>query len=402
MGSAWDDMIRSFLTGDDIPMINGQIPITTTSAMKYSAVFACVRVLSETLASMPVMLYRKLPSGDRESVTDLQIYDILHNVPNSEMSPFSFKEACMVALNLGGNAVCEKLFNSKGELVGLYPYPWSMVTIERDKDTGKLIYKIRGDTKERILTREQVFHISGLSYDGTIGLSPIEYAASAIRLGLSYETFGISFYKNGMNPSIALEYPGELGEEAYNRLKADLTKAQAGLGNVGKPLLVEGGAKVKELTIKPADAQLIENKHFQIEDIARIYRVPMHLIQDLSHATFSNVENLSLQFVVYAILPWLRRWEEAINMQLLTPQERLHGIYAEFKVDSLLRGDSQSRANAYAVGRQWGWWSVNDIRRFENANSIGKAGDIYLEPLNMHEAGKPIEPAQTQGNNTGK
>ena len=393
MGSAWDQMVRSFLSGDDIPMINGQIPINTTNAMKYSAVFGCVRVLSETLASMPIMLYRKLSNGDRESVTDLPIYDILHNRPNEEMSPFSFKETCMVALNTGGNAVSEKQFNSRGELIGLYPYPWSAVEIDRDKTTNKLIYKIKGETSERELTRDQVFHIPGLSFDGVNGLSPIEYAAGAIRLGLSYEQFGVSFYKNGMNPSIALEYPGVLGEEAYNRLKKDLDKSYGGLANTGKPFLAEGGAKVKELTIKPADAQLIESKHFQIEDIARIYRVPMHMIQDLSHATFSNVENLSLQFVVYTVLPWLRRWEEAINMQLLTPQERMKGIYAELKVDSLLRGDAQSRANAYAVGRQWGWMSVNDIRRLESQNSIGPAGDVYLEPLNMQEAGKePVQP----------
>ena len=397
LGSAWDDMIASFLRGDDVPVVDGQIPINMNTAMRYSAVFACIRVLSETLASLPIPLYRKKPDGDRESMNDLGIYDILHNRPNEEMSPFSFKEMCMVALNTGGNAVAEKQYSKYGDLVGLYPYKWTMTSIDRDKNTGKLQYKIRGDTQERILSREQVFHVPGLSFDGVIGLSPIEYATSAIRLGLSYETFGNSFYKNGMNPSIALEYPNELSEEAFKRLKADLDKAYAGLANVGKALIAEGGAKVKELTIKPADAQLIESKHFQIEDIARYYRVPLHLIQDLLRATNNNIEHQSLEFVIYSMMPWVKRWEEAINMQLLTRKERMAGYYFEFKMDALLRGDMKSRSESYAVGRQWGWLSVNDIRRLENQNSIGPAGDIYLEPLNMHEAGKPIDPSKTTG-----
>ena len=385
--SAWDDMIKSFIRGDDAPIINGNIPINTATAMKYTAVFACIRVLSETLAAMPIMVYKKKNQTEREPVTDVPLYDVLHNVFNSEMSAFNGKEACMIALNLGGNAVCEKLVNARGELLGLYPYSWNSVNIERDKDTHQLVYKISLGATEKTLTRDQVFHIPGISFDGVVGLSPIEYAASAIRLGLSYEQFGVNFYKNGMNPSIALEYPNELSDTAYQRLKADLDKNYAGIANTGKPFLAESGAKVKELTIKPADAQLIENKRFQIEDVARIYRVPMHLIQELTRSTNNNIEHQSLEFVMYTMLPWFKRWEENISMQLLTQTQRLVGYYAEFKVDSLLRGDAKSRAEAYASGRQWGWLSVNDIRRMENMPPIAN-GDIYLQPLNMGEAGK--------------
>jgi len=385
--SAWDDMIRSFLRGDDVPIINGTMPITTETAMKYTAVFACVRVLSETLAGMPIMLYQKKNDSERVQVTDSPLYDILHNVFNPEMSAFNGKESCMIALNTGGNAVCEKIYSLRGDLMGLYPYPWYMTDIDRDKDTGRLVYKIRDGAKEKTLTRDQVFHLAGPSFDGVIGLSPIEYATSAIRLGLSYESFGNHFYKNGMNPSIALEYPNELSDPAYQRLKADLDKNYAGIANTGKPFLAEGGAKVKELTVKPADAQLIENKRFQIEDVARIYRVPMHLIQELTRSTNNNIEHQSLEFVMYTMLPWFKRWEENISMQLLTLDERKNGLYAEFKIDSLLRGDAKSRAEAYAAGRQWGWLSVNDIRRMENMSPIAN-GDIYLQPLNMGEAGK--------------
>lgn len=379
--SAWDEGNRAFVRGDDIPVISGQVPVTTSSAMKYSALFACVRVLSETLAAMPAMLYRKGKDGDRQQVNDLAIYDILHNSPNDEMSPFSFKETCMISLNTGGNAVCERLVNANGGLLGLYPYPWNAVRIERDKD-NRLIYKVREGNNERILTRQQVFHLPGMSLDGVIGLSPIEYAASAIRLGLNYQAYGNKLYENGVNPSGAFTHPNAMSDAAFARLKDELTKNYTGMANLGKPLILEEGMTFSQFTIKPADAQMIENKRFQTEDIARIYRVPLHLINDLAHATFSNIEMQSLEFVMFTMLPWFRRWEQGINQQLLTPKERKDGYYVEFKVDSLLRGDSKSRAEAYATGRTAGYLSVNDIRRLENMNSITN-GDVYLQPLNM-------------------
>ena len=386
-GHGLDDYIQRFLSGEDVPEINHPSQVDSQTAMKYTAVFACVRVLAETLAGTPVMLYRKKENGDREIRNDLSVFDILHNRPNEEMSPFNYKEMAMVSLNLGGNTVSQKLVNKYGELIGLYPYEWPKVNISRDPTTNKLVYKIRDGTQQLDLTREQIFHIPGLSMDGVVGLSPIEYVASAIRLGLSYERFGVNFYKNGANSSGVIEYPGALADTAYERLKKDFAKSYQGLANTGKPIILEGGAKFSQLTIKPADAQLIENKRFQLEDIARIYRVPLHLIQNLDRATFSNIEQQSLEFVMYTMLPWFKRWEENINMQLLTPLERKAGFYVEFNVASLLRGDMQSRAQAYAQGRQWGWLSVNDIRKLENMSPIAN-GDIYLQPLNFTEAGQ--------------
>ncbi|WP_407312063.1 phage portal protein [Desulfosporosinus sp. SB140] len=391
-GQGFDDYIQRFLAGDDVSDLNSPSQVDSRTAMKYTAVFACVRVLAEALAGTPVMLYRKKENGDRETRTDLAVYDILHNQPNEEMSPFNYKETCMVSLNLGGNTVSQKLVNKYGDLVGLYPYDWSKVTITRDPTTSWLVYKIRDGTKQLDLPRDQVFHVAGLSMDGVVGLSPIEYVSSAIRLGLSYERFGINFYKNGANASGVIEYPGALMDTAYERLKKDFAKSYQGLANTGKPIILEGGAKFSQLAIKPADAQLIENKKFQLEDIARIYRVPLHLIQNLDRATFSNIEQQSLEFVMYTMLPWFKRWEENINMQLLTPLERKAGFYIEFNINSLLRGDMQSRAMAYAQGRQWGWLSVNDIRKLENMPPIPN-GDIYMQPLNFSEAGK--DPAAT-------
>jgi HK97 family phage portal protein len=382
-----NDYIKNFLSGEDVSQYDSPGQMESEIAMKYSAVFGCNRVLSETKACMPIVLHRKKPKGEREPVNDLRIFDILHNAPNEEMSQFAYDEACMTSLNLGGNSVSEKLLNKFGEVVGLYPYRHEQVHISRNKDTNKLIYTIRQGSKEKILRRDQVYHVAGLSYDGIIGLSPLEYTASAIRLGKSYELFGENLYRNGANPSLIFKFPGALGDEAYQRLKKDLTKNYSGLKNAGKPMLLEEGGEAIPLTIKPVDAQLIESKRFSIEDIARIYRVPLHLLQDLSRSTNNNIEHQSLEFVMYTMLPWAKRFEACQNQQLLTQEERKAGYFLEYNMSGLLRGDAASRATAYATGRQWGWLSVNDIRKLENWNSIPN-GDIYLQPSNMIEAGK--------------
>jgi HK97 family phage portal protein len=392
--NSYSDFVKDFLSGDDID--RQDITINSTTAMKYTAVFSCVRVLSETLASTPIKIYKTNAKGERESVKDINLYDILHNKPNEEMSPFNFKEMMMTNLNLGGNTVCEKLVNKKGDLVGLYPYKWQNVTIERSKTTNKLEYIIKGEKgTEKTLRRDQVFHIPGLSFDGIVGLSPIEYVSKAIGLGLSYESFGVNFYKNGANPSIALQYPNALDDVAFERLKKEFAKAYQGLANTGKPLILEDGATVKEMTIKPVDAQLLESKRFQLEDIARIYRVPLHLIQDLERATFSNIEHQSLNFATYTMLPWFQRWEENINMQLLTPQQRAEGYYAEFCINNLLRADAKSRAEAYREGRLNGWMSINDVRKLENMNPV-EGGDVHITPLNYIDTKLANEYYQSQ------
>lgn len=385
---SFQEYIERFMTGADLDDATSGDYVDPETAMKYSAVFACNKVLAETFASMPAMVYRKNPkgNGERETANDIPLYDILHNKPNEEMSPFNFKETCMSSLNLWGNSVCERLVSKSGQLVGLYPHQYSGVEIKRDPNTQKLIYIIKEGTTQTTLTRDQVFHVPNLSLDGIVGLSPISYAASAIRLGIAYEQFGVNFYRNGANPSGVFETPGELGEEAFNRLKKELKHNYTGLKKTGTPMLLEGGLKFTQLSINPVDAQLLESKTFQAEDICRIFRVPQHLIQLLGHSTNNNIEQQSLEFVMYTMLPIFKRWEENINMQLLIDKERRAGYYVEFKMDSLLRGDAVSRATAYATARQWGWLSVNDIRRLENMPAIPN-GDIYMQPLNMGEAG---------------
>ncbi len=394
-GEWYDAFIKGEDSGQNTPfMIDREI------ALKLSTIWACSRVLSETLACMPLFTYRKQKDFSKEEANDIGLYDILHYEPNQETTPFNFKEALMMNLCLGGNGYAQKIFSKSTipELLALYLLDYENITQERDKSTKRMTYKVRYDeggiSKEKTMTRDYIFHIPGISMNGITGIIPINYASKAIELGLTYETFGINFYKNGANTNMALTHPKTLNENARTRLKEQVNEKVTGLKNVNKPWLLEDGMTIKELTIKPVDAELLQSKYFSIEEICRFYRVPLHLVQHLLRATNNNIEHQSLEFIIYTMLPWAKRIEENINLQLLTREERKAGYFTEFKFDVFLRGDMAARATAYAQGRQWGWLSVNDIRRLENMNPIPN-GDIYLQPLNMGEAGN-IQQADQQ------
>ncbi|WP_446898834.1 phage portal protein [Clostridium sp. LBM24168] len=374
---------QDFLAGEDVPTADNST-IDANTAMSFTAVFACNRVLSETLASCPIFLYEKDSKGNRVQVTDAPEYQLMHYTPNPEMTPGQFKETGMSNMNLGGNFIAQKVFNLHGDLLELRPILWNRVRIDIDKDTGRLLYFIDGKTEPK--TRDEILHIPGLTLDGYIGVTPLTYAALTIDIGLSQDKFERNFYLNRASTSGIFQYPNELGDEAFKRLKKDIKKNYTGLSNAGVPMILEGGGQFKEVTMKLTDAQFLESKRFRIEDVCRIFRIPLHLVQDLTRSTNNNIEHQSLEFIVYTMLPWFKRWEENLNLQLLSNESKRKNRYFEFKVDALLRGDAQTRASAYAQGRQWGWLSVNDIRRLENMDPI-ENGDIYLQPLNMSEAG---------------
>ena len=385
---SFDRLIREFMEGKDNYTVSGDIAVTENNGLKYSAFFACLRVLAETFASVPVKEYRKTPDG-REETDETGWLDVLHNKANDEMTAYNLHETMMYQLNLGGNAVCEKILTRSGEPYALYPQQWQNVTIGRDETTKQLKYVIKTDNNtERTKYRDQIFHVPGPSVNGVTGMSILSFAAESVRLGLTYETYNRKFYKNSATPSGAFEHPGNLKEDAYQRLKKQLAENYQGLVNAGRPLLLEDGLKFNSLTIKPVDAELLSSKVFQIADLCRFCRVPLHLVNELSRSTNNNIEHQSLEFVMYTMLPHFKRFEGGINTWLLTKSQRKAGFYFEYNMSGLLRGDAKSMAEAFAVGRQWGWLSVNDIRRMLNMNSIGPSGDIYLQPMNMIEAGK--------------
>lgn len=366
--------------------------VTAENAMTFTAVLACVRVLSESVASLPLIVYRRDPDGGKSRATDHPLYPVLHDAPNPEMTSVQWRETAMVHLCLWGNSYNEIVFDGAGRVRELWPLSPSGMTVKRIN--GQLVYEHREGSAQPIqYPASSILHICGLSMNGLVGMSPIAIARDAIGLGMTLNEYGARTFANGARPSGVLEHPGQLGDEAYKRLKESFEAEYAGAGNAGKTLLLEEGTKFNPQSFPPEDAQFLQSRKFQIEEVARIFRVPLHKIGSLEHATFSNIEHQSLEFVVDSLRPYLVRWEQAISAKLLNPRERAQ-YFSEHLVDGLLRGDIQSRYAAYAIARQWGWINVNEIRSRENMNPID-GGDAYLEPLNMTEVGRDeAEPVQ--------
>lgn len=362
------------------------VTVNESTAMRCTAVYAAVRILAETIASLPLPVYRRLPGGGKERAHDHPLYRILHDQANEEMTSFVWRETLMGHLALWGNAYSEIERNQAGEVIGLWPLRPDRTWPERDPKSGKLVYKtLLPDGKGVVLPADRVLHIPGLSFDGLVGYSPIRLAREAIGLALAAEEFGARFFANDARPGGVLEHPGKLSQEAHERLRKSWEEMHQGLSKKHRIAILEEGMKFHEVSIPPEDAQFLETRKFQVTEIARIFRIPPHLLGDLERATFSNIEHQSIEFVVHTIRPWLVRWEQAINTKLFSEAER-RVYFAEFLVDGLLRGDIESRYRAYAIGRQNGWLSANDIRELENMNPI-PGGDIYLIPLNMVPAG---------------
>ena len=353
------------------------------SAMQHTVVYACVRVLSEAIAQLPLHLYQYTENG-KERVPQHSLYFLLHDQPNPEMTSFIFRETLMSHLLIYGNAYAQIIRNGRGEVIGLYPLMPDKIKADRD-ERNRLIYKYsRYDEQnpnfreqgEIILPAEQVLHIPGLGFDGLVGYSPIAMAKNAIGLAVACDEYGASFFANGASPSAVLEHPGviknpERVREAWHRAY--------GSGNAHKTAILEEGMKYTPLSIPKNEAQFLETRKFQIEEIARLYRVPLHMIGDLDHATFSNIEHLSLEFVKYTLDPWLIRWEQSLMKALLSDSEKGR-YFIKFNVEGLLRGDYASRMSGYATARQNGWMSANDIRELEDMNLIPEeeGGNLYL------------------------
>lgn len=393
----WDQQIRTAIIGRQSA---SGIRVNEETAMRFSAVFGCIRVLSETLASMPIIMYKErqpgVKNGGKDRASDHPLYDILKNVPNPEMPAYTFKETAMVHITTSGNSYNQIIRSRGGDILELRILPWYAVTPERNMDTGNIKYWTNDRGKRVELNPDEMFHIPGLGFNGIIGFSPIRMAMEAVGLGLAAETFAANFYGKGTHLGGVLEHPGVLGEEAHKALKEDFEEKYAGLNNSHKIPILEEGMKFKELGIKPEEAQFIETRKFQIEEIARIYRVPLHLLQNLDKATNNNIEHQSLEFVMYTMLPWFTRWEQYINFKLLRKKEREKGYHAEFLVNALLKGDTKSRAAMLHMMRQDGVINADQWRELENMNpQEGDYGKIYFINGNM----KPVEEAAKPENN---
>ena len=357
--------------------------VTDRTALQHIAVYACVRVLSEAIAQLPLHVYKYNDSG-KERVSQHPLYFLLHDQPNPEMTSFVFRETLMSHLLIYGNAYAQIIRNGRGDVLGLYPLMPDKVRVDRDQ-RNHLVYiysrydeanpnlKQQGDI---VLQAEDVLHIPGLGYDGLVGYSPIALAKNAIGISLACEDYGSTFFANGASPSGVLEHPGVIKNPERVR---DAWQRAYGGSNSHHTAILEEGMKYTPISIPNNEAQFLETRKFQVEEIARLYRVPLHMIGDLDHATFSNVEHLSLDFVKYSLDPWIVRWEQGLQKALLSYSEK-GKYFIKFNVEGLLRGDYASRMQGYATARQNGWMSTNDIRELEDMNLVPEeqGGNLYL------------------------
>lgn len=375
----WNDFVAS--------VSSTGITITPDTARRCAAVIACVRVLSETIAHLPFILYRR--NGDsRVRETSHPLYKLLHDSPNRWQTSFEFREMMMGHVLLRGNAYAQKVMDGNGTIIELVPLNPTKVTPKMTQG-GDVYYEFRPGVGGTVyIPAENMFHLRGYASDGLVGVSPITEARETVGLAIAAEEFGARTFQNDAQPGGILEHPGKLGEEAIVNLRKSMQEQHGGVQNARKYMILEEGMKWTRVGMSSQDTQWIETRKFQLEEIARIFRVPPHLIGHLERATFSNIEHQGLEFVTHTILPWLKRWEQAIAARLMTAQER-NLYYSEFLVDGLLRGDIATRYNAYAVGRQWGWLSADDVRRFENMDALpNQQGAKYLVPLNMIDASR--------------
>ena len=364
------------------------IAVSENTALQYSAVFAAVRLLSESVASLPLITYERVDRGKRRTQSH-PAHQLLDVAPNREMTAYTFRETLMGHLCTWGNAYAEIVRDGAGRPMELLPITPDRVRVERD-ESGTVRYII---DEQITLDTDSVLHIAGLGFDGIIGYSPIRLARECVGLGMAAERFGASFFDNAARPAGVLQHPGTLSQEAAHRLRESWRNTYEGSGRTGKTAILEEGMSWQSLGIPPDDAQYLETRKFQVAEIARWYGVPPSMIGDLERATFSNIEHQAISFVTHSLRPWLVRWETELRRKLFAADEV---FFPEFLVEGLLRGDTKTRYDGYKIARESGWLSVNEIRNLENMNPVD-GGDTYIQPLNMGTVGDADADADSRG-----
>lgn len=367
-------------SADDLGTVfNGRV--TEEKALGIDAVFACVNLYARTLASMPLLLYEKTPEGKRRAVNH-PLYRLLHNEPNPNMTSHNFRKIMEASLKLWGNAYAWIEFDNSWRVKYLWPLLPGNVFPQRSLQTGELFYDaVLYNGESRRFRAYEMVHIPGLGFDGISGRSPVRQFAETMGFNLDIKSYGRKFFKNGARPSGVLQHPGSLSEEAQKRLERKFDKRYSGIENAGKTILLEEGMTYHQIGVPPEEAQFIESRKYSVEEIARIYGVPPHMIGDLEHATFSNIESQDINFAKHSIVPECVNWEQELMRKLLNDEEQAR-YEIEFNMEGLVRGDMESRYRAYAIGRQWGFLTADDIRAKENMSNVDGGGITYV-PLNM-------------------
>jgi len=348
-------------------------------ALTHAAVWSCVRVISESIAALPWHCHQRTASGNEVINNDLDY--LLHTQANGELSAFSWRETALANALLWGNAYAEIERAQGGQPMALWPIAPDKIHPDRTAD-GALWYVING---QPTLRHEQVYHLKGLGFDGLSGYSVVRHAARSVGIGIALDMMAAGTFANGLNPSLVIKNTGgrEMSPDALDALYKQMADRFGGPGKAMKALYLGTGLEAQAITMPLDDAQFLESRKFQVSEIARWFRVPPHKLADLERATFSNIEHQALEFVSDTLLPWVRRLETEAEIKLIGRNNRYSGrLYTKINLAGLLRGDMKARYDSYAVGRQWGWLSANDVRELEDLNRI-PGGDDYLAPMNM-------------------
>lgn len=358
------------------------ISVNEQTALRATAVWACVRRIVEGIASLPCVIYKRVGGNGRERAVDYNLYHLLKVQPNPEMNAFTFWELMSLFVVQAGNAYAEIDYGQGFRPLALWPLSPNRVFPRRHDTTRDIVYDIYNDDGTvTTLLAYQVLHIPGMGWDGIVGFSPVRVFSESIGLALAAEEFGSRFFGNGAKPGGVLEHPGELGDKAYKRLTDDFERRHKGLANAHRIAILEEGMKYHQIQMSPDEAQFLQTREFQVADIARIYNVPLHMIFAGNGSSKNNEQN-ALEFVVFCLRPWIIRFEQAINTQLIGIRERKI-YFAEFKLDALLRGDFAARMAGYQIARQNGWMNLDEIRALENMNPLPNGlGEIHIAPMN--------------------
>lgn len=376
--------------------------VSPETAMRLSAVYSCVHVRSETLASCPLVIFKRLPNGGKERATEHPLYKLLHNRPNQWQTSLEWVEMMQAHLDLRGNAFSRILPGPSGPIDQLIPLHPDLVQVFR-LPNGRLRYQVRSRFQAEVdnYSQDEIFHLRGLSSDGLVGLSPIAVQSETIGTGLGRQDYEGRQLQNDGKPPFVVQYPGKFRDDsARANYRDSMQKSQTG-ENRGKVMLLEDGMTAKELGVTNKDSQFLETKNATRVEICGMYRVPPHKIAILERSTNNNIEHQGIEFVTDCVRPMAVRWESRLNTDLIDPISAALGddeYFAEFLVDGLLRGDMKSRYDAYAIGRNWGWLCPDMICEFEGLNPLpeGKGGQEYLRPLNMVPSGTVYVPPDAE------
>jgi len=370
------------------------IQVDEDKALSYSAIWAAINIISGALGFLPMKIYRRKGS-DKELDAKHSSYKLLHDRPNPYMDALTFRELLQGHVLTWGNGYAEIERDGGGRALALWPLLPNRVE-PQVTESGHIRYKVtlkNGGTA--YLPYVNCLHIKGLSFDGIKGYSVIHYARESVAFGLAAEKYGAAFFGNDSRPGGVLEHPKTLSKPAQARLKESWEQDHRSLDDKHRVEVLEEGMKWHQIGIPPEEAQFLQTRKFEVADVARWYTIPLHMLAEMDKATFSNIEHQGIEFVTWTLAKWLKRWELECSYKLLRQDEQPTHFF-EFLVDALLRGDTKSRYEAYKIARTGGFFSINDIRRKENMNSI-EGGDTYLEPLNYKPVGAPWPAAAPKG-----